>query len=231
MKLYKQAGAGYVVPVAVHHDNFDMWDSKYQPRFNSVATCGKDIVGMWQKATVANGLHLAWPRTLPAATAGCRFRTAATRRGRSKGVPYDGATRLSGPVRRALERHQLLVRAARRRRAALGTRISRTACRPPDKYHPDLYYTDGGLPFEQAGLNIVSHLYNENQKWNNGQLDAVATIKLDWQPNIAVFNYEFGYTGEIREYPWQSDKTINDEWYWVRNDTRTTSSPTYPAHA
>jgi len=54
---FKQAGAHYVVPVAAHHDNFDMWDSKCQPRWNSVVTSGKDVVGMWQKATVANGLH------------------------------------------------------------------------------------------------------------------------------------------------------------------------------
>ena len=45
VELYKRVGARYVVPVAVHHDNFDMWDSKFQPRFNSVATSGKDIVG------------------------------------------------------------------------------------------------------------------------------------------------------------------------------------------
>jgi len=40
------------------HDNFDMWDSKYQPRFNSVAMSGKDVVGMWKKAADKHGLHL-----------------------------------------------------------------------------------------------------------------------------------------------------------------------------
>ena len=25
-----------------------------------------------------------------------------------------------------------------------------------DKYHPDLYYTDGGIPFKQAGLNVLA---------------------------------------------------------------------------
>src|SRR5512135_161692 len=55
---FKRAGARYVVPVAVHHDNFDLWDSTYQPRFNSVATCGKDIVGMWKKAAADNGMRL-----------------------------------------------------------------------------------------------------------------------------------------------------------------------------
>jgi alpha-L-fucosidase len=62
-----------------------------------------------------------------------------------------------------------------------------------DKYHPDLYYTDGGIPFKQAGLNVLDHFYNENQQWNHGKLQAVATIKLDWTPNVAINNYEFGY--------------------------------------
>ena len=33
--LYKRTGAQYFVAMANHHDNFDMWDSKYQP-WNSV---------------------------------------------------------------------------------------------------------------------------------------------------------------------------------------------------
>ncbi len=36
MALYKQAGAKYFVVMVNHHDNFDLWDSKYQP-WNSVA--------------------------------------------------------------------------------------------------------------------------------------------------------------------------------------------------
>ena len=31
MDLYKKAGAKFFVSMGVHHDNFDMWNSKYQP--------------------------------------------------------------------------------------------------------------------------------------------------------------------------------------------------------
>ena len=31
MALYKRAGARYVIGQGMHHDNFDLWDSKYQP--------------------------------------------------------------------------------------------------------------------------------------------------------------------------------------------------------
>ena len=57
--LYKTAGAKFFAAMANHHDNFDMFDSKYQP-WNSVAVGPKkDIVGGWAKAARAAGLRLA----------------------------------------------------------------------------------------------------------------------------------------------------------------------------
>jgi alpha-L-fucosidase len=70
-----------------------------------------------------------------------------------------------------------------------------------DKYHPDLYYTDGGIPFKHAGLDILSHFYNANQRWNNGKLEAVATIKVDYVENIAVQDYEFASSSSLATYP------------------------------
>ena len=57
VRLYKSAGAKFFVAMGVHHDNFDMWDSKYQPRWNVKAITGKDIVGLWHDAAVKNGLR------------------------------------------------------------------------------------------------------------------------------------------------------------------------------
>ena len=49
--LYKKAGAKYFCSMAVHHDGFDLWDSKHQPRWNAVAMGPKrDIVGAFKKA-------------------------------------------------------------------------------------------------------------------------------------------------------------------------------------
>ena len=57
ISLYKKAGAKYFMSMGVHHDNFDLWNSKYQPRWNAVATGPKkDIVGMWKKAAQKQGL-------------------------------------------------------------------------------------------------------------------------------------------------------------------------------
>ena len=50
MRLYKKAGAKYFMSMGVHHDNFDLWNSKHN-RWNAVAMGPKkDIVGLWRKA-------------------------------------------------------------------------------------------------------------------------------------------------------------------------------------
>lgn len=90
VKLYKQAGARYVVPVAVHHDNFDMWDSKYQPRFNSVVTSRKDVVGMWQAATVKEGLHFGVASRVARTYRWFQTSHGSDKTGPLAGVPYDG---------------------------------------------------------------------------------------------------------------------------------------------
>ena len=49
MGLYVDMGAKYFMAMGVHHDNFDCWDSAYQP-WNSVRVGPKvDIVGTWEK--------------------------------------------------------------------------------------------------------------------------------------------------------------------------------------
>ena len=60
ISLYKKAGAKYFMSMGVHHDNFDLWNSRHQPRWNSVATGPKkDVVGMWRKAAQKQGLKFA----------------------------------------------------------------------------------------------------------------------------------------------------------------------------
>src|SRR5260370_725417 len=46
-----------------------------------------------------------------------------------------------------------------------------------DNYQPDLLYTDGALPFEEYGLSLVAHLYNENAKRHGGSVEPVYTSK------------------------------------------------------
>ncbi len=56
MDLYVEMGARYFMAMGVHHDNFDCWNSAYQP-WNSVNVGPKqDIVGTWEKVARQHGL-------------------------------------------------------------------------------------------------------------------------------------------------------------------------------
>jgi alpha-L-fucosidase len=50
MSLYKKAGAKYFVSMGVHHDNFDLWDSRY--------TCWNAVNTGQRKTLPAHGR---WP--------------------------------------------------------------------------------------------------------------------------------------------------------------------------
>lgn len=56
-KIYEDAGARFLMIQGVHHDNYDLWNSKYHP-WNSVNMGPKrDLLGEWAKACRANGMH------------------------------------------------------------------------------------------------------------------------------------------------------------------------------
>jgi alpha-L-fucosidase len=56
-KIYQDAGARFLMIQGVHHDNFDLWNSCYQP-WNSVNIGPKrDMIGEWAKACRANDMH------------------------------------------------------------------------------------------------------------------------------------------------------------------------------
>ena len=59
LDLYAKTGAKYFAILANHHDNFDAWNSKYQP-WNAVQIGPKkDIVGIYAKAARARGMKFA----------------------------------------------------------------------------------------------------------------------------------------------------------------------------
>ncbi len=56
-KIYQDAGARFLIIQGVHHDNFDLWNSHYQP-WNSVNLGPKrDLIGEWAKACRAENMR------------------------------------------------------------------------------------------------------------------------------------------------------------------------------
>ena len=92
MDLYVEMGARYFMAMGVHHDNFDCWDSTYQP-WNSVHVGPKvDIVGTWEKVARQHGLRFGIGfHNSPARTWGqfMPVRYTSDKNGPKQGVPYD----------------------------------------------------------------------------------------------------------------------------------------------
>ncbi|SFD09381.1 alpha-L-fucosidase [Chitinophaga sp. CF118] len=90
LELYKKAGAQYFVAMANHHDNFDNYDSKYQPWNATKLGPKKDIIGGWAKAARKQGVHFGV--SVHAAHAWTWYEVAqrADKAGPMAGIPYDG---------------------------------------------------------------------------------------------------------------------------------------------
>ena len=92
MDLYVRAGAKYFVALANHHDNFDAYDSKYQP-WNSVNVGPhRDIVGTWAKVARKHGLRFGVSNHSSHAWHWFQVAYGHDVEGPLAGVPYDAAT-------------------------------------------------------------------------------------------------------------------------------------------
>ena len=94
-KLYEEAGARFLMIQGVHHDNYDLWNSKYQP-WNSVNIGPKrDLLGEWAKACRAERMHFGV--TFHHEYTWWWWQTAfgSDKEGDKAGVPYDGSLTLA----------------------------------------------------------------------------------------------------------------------------------------
>jgi alpha-L-fucosidase len=220
VRLFKRAGAKYIVPMAMHHDNFDLWDSKHQ-EWNSVNMGPKkDIIGMWRATALEHNLRFGVTTHL--ARSYCWFQTShgADSKGPLKGVPYDGRdpkykglyhqTHGDTNKRYPLNPSKAWIQNWRDRIKDL-----------VDQHRPDLLYFDGGVPFGEAGLAVIAYFYNQNIQWHNGKLEAVMNLKNwpdgshgEYRDRACVQDLERGLLNDIRELPWQNDTSIGD-WFWT----------------
>lgn len=88
--LYKKAGARFLMVQGVHHDNYDLWNSRYQP-WNCVNIGPKrDLLREWQQACRKEGLY--YGVTFHHEYTWWWWQTAfgSDSKGEKAGVPYDG---------------------------------------------------------------------------------------------------------------------------------------------
>lgn len=88
--LYQKAGARFLMIQGVHHDNYDLWNSRYQP-WNSVNVGPKrDLLREWTTACRKHGMH--YGVTFHHEYTWWWWQTAfgADKTGERAGIPYDG---------------------------------------------------------------------------------------------------------------------------------------------
>jgi alpha-L-fucosidase len=234
--LYKRAGAKFFAAMANHHDNLDMFDSKYQP-WNSVAVGPKkDIVGGWAKAARAAGLRLAISCHGDRAWSWYQDAQRADTSGPLAGVPYDGRmTKADGKGKwwEGLDPQDLYAQYHE-----LGKYDWPQNGNPPldkayiekffnrtidliDKYQPDILYFDDTVlpiyPVSDIGLRIAAYFYNTNLARHGGKLEAVMTGKRlnAEQRRALVWDVERGVASGGETLPWQTDTCIGS-WHYER---------------
>jgi alpha-L-fucosidase len=221
MQLYKKAGAKYFCSMAVHHDGFDLWNSKYQPRWNAVAMGPKrDIVGAFKQAADKHGLRFAVSEHLAPSYHWFSTSHMSDKTGPLAGVPYDGANPAYADLYHDLPKYypygeQMLN--DRQAPAPWKLHYFKRIKDLVDNYQPDLLYTDGDIFFEEYGLALVANLYNVDAKRHGGRCQAVYNSKLptDCETGTCVLDWERGVASGIPTNPWQTDTCIGD-WHYNR---------------
>jgi alpha-L-fucosidase len=238
LAFYKANGAKYFMALAAHHDNFDNFNSKYQP-WNSVAVGPhKDLIGGWAAAARKNGLRFAVSVHSSHAWSWYEVAQGADKDGPFAGVPYDGKlTKADGkglwwdgldPQDLYAQNHAPGKKLVWDWDPAQGSSVPDAAYQLKffervkqlwDGYQPDMiYFDDDVLPLhgvtDDIGLNLAAHFYNSSIQLH-GRNEAVMNNKMlnDMQREAMVYDIERGKASGILPLPWQTDTCIGS-WHY-----------------
>jgi alpha-L-fucosidase len=228
MALYVKAGAKYFVSLGVHHDNFDLWKSRYH-RWNSVNMGPKrDVVGEWKQAAEKAGLRFGVSEHLGPSYSWFSPSHGWDQYGPMQGALYDGANPVYADLYHPA--HNEPFHWGRSWYATNPWWHKEWFCRMQDlldQYRPDFFYSDGGIPFEETGRSLVAHFYNANLAAHGGKNEAVYTFKDmgtgEVIPEAGVLDVERGVKDGISPLPWQTDTSIGDWFYSEGFKYKTTS--------
>ena len=197
MDLYVEMGARYFMAMGVHHDNFDCWNSAYQP-WNSVNVGPKvDIVGTWEKIAREHGLRFGIGfHNTPGRTWGqfMTVRYSSDKKGSKQGVPYDALQTVAdgkGKWWEGMDPVDFYGPVHDKNNPLQSPFANQFMWRVDDaitRYHPDMIYFDEHAGDSQIDLGVhmglgflapalMANYYNKSLKWNNGKMEAVINLK------------------------------------------------------
>ena len=238
VERYKRCGAKYFFVLGNHHDNYDLWDSKYQPWNSMNIGPQKDILDGWAKAAKKAGLPLgisfhadhAWTWYEPAQ----RYDV----NGEKAGVYYDGKlTKEDGkgkwwegydPQMLYQQNHEMSERGwsnsiihkywAWEKGVSIPsqdfvTNFYNRALDAINRYQPDLIYYDAKqvpfYPISDCGLKITAHFYNKNPRAVVFGKDLKGS-----QRKAITWDVERGAPNGMIEEPWQTCNCIGG-WHYT----------------
>ncbi len=197
MDLYVEMGAKFFMAMGCHHDNFDCFDSKYQP-WNATRVGPKvDIVGTWEKVARRRGMRFGigfhdtpgrtWGQFMP-------VRYTSDKAGPMKGVPYDALQTIrdgKGKWWEGMDPVDLYGPAHTAQDPLHSPFATQFMWRVDDaigKYHPDVIYFDEHAGDSQVDLGVhmglgflapqlIANYYNKYAHWNHGKMEGVVNLK------------------------------------------------------
>ncbi len=226
-RLFKDAGAKYVVPVFEHHDGFAMYDSGLSDWTAAKMGPRRDLVGDLAKAVRSEGLHLG----------------ASSHRVEHNfflGVGREIHSDVNDPQYAAFygPAHHWLESKPDTPLANDFTFVSQAwthdwlarSAEIVEKYHPEIMYFDWwvGQPSVREDLTrFTAFFYNTSEK--SGAVGVINYKDYAMQENSAVLDIERGQISGIRPLYWQTDTSIsNKSWGYIENDTF--KSPEFIVH-
>lgn len=220
-RLFKDAGARYVVPVFEHHDGFQMYDSGLSDWTAAKMGPKRDLVGDLAKAVRAEGLHLGasshriehdWfmdgGRNLSSDVNDPRY---ADFYGPAQMQMQDGG---QDSASKLAQDWTYLSPAYAEDWLARSAEIVQ-------KYHPDFIFFDWwiGQPSVRPYLaRFAAYYYNESRK--RGPVGIISYKYVDMQKHSGLLDIERGQLAAIRPEYWQTDTSVsNKSWGYIKDDT------------
>jgi alpha-L-fucosidase len=221
MAEFKEMGGRMFLSMAVHHDNYDMWNSKYH-RWNAVKIGPKkDLVGLWQQAAKKEGLRFGVSEHLVPSYDWWNTNKQSDKTGEFAGVPYDSKDSTNWDLYHPPHPGD------QEMRAGFGAGIAKNPTwfkehwyrRVYDlitTYQPDFVDEDDfGLPWGDAyASKLVAHYYNQSAATHKGRPDAVWCGRGGNGKGVISYS-EFGLPKQAWRYPWVQGTSISPGWFWT----------------
>ena len=229
-KLFKQAGAQYVVPVFEHHDGFAMYDSGLSDWTAAKMGPKRDLVGDLAKAVRAQGMHLGasshriehdWflegGRKQPSDVNDPRY------------AQFYGPAQIQQQDAVRPDGNDLMTDWTYMSPEYGRDWVARNA-EIVDKYHPEIIFFDWwiGQPSVRPYLaQFAAYYYNQTSA--RGPVGIITYKHVDMQKHSGLLDLERGQLADINPDYWQTDTSVsNRSWGYIQNDTF--KSPAFIVH-